>query len=1420
MRFRFLLTILVLVFLISVSVGQVVAAIVSTPSNSLEDNQFLEPTENVQRYAKGELIVKFREEVGGYATDIKTNLDITQRMLGIPSLRDLFEKWEVKSCERVFKGLEREMISENISERELIRRIREKFPRRAARASGPPPDFNLSNVYLLKLPENADIEAAAEEWSRNPHVSYAQPNYFVQLDVVPNDPFYGSSGTWGQPYDDMWGLKIIQAEKAWGEFASTDAIGAGVVVAVVDTGVDYNHPDIAANIWTNPDEIAGNGVDDDRNGFIDDVRGWDFVGANRWAPPDDDPMDGYGHGTHVAGTIAALTNNGIGVSGVSWHSRIMPVKVFDDDGGWTTITILADGIFYAVNEGADVINCSWGPVDNTTPSIPEIENAVNFAHAHGVVLVFSAGNNNENVMLYCPANSENVITVSSFDHNDQKSDFSNWGNRIDVAAPGGDSGFILPNGNIDISRANILSLRAGTTDMFLNYPGYVPGAAVVGTNYYRCLGTSMAAPHVSGLAALLLSKRPGLSNEDVRQIIRSSADDVDAPGWDVNSGYGRINAYRALQMVSGDFTVSVSPASGSVTSGNSKTATVTVTSIKGFNSTVNLDVAFALPTGAAATFSPTTVTPPENGTATSTLTISTSSSTPAGTYTITITGQMADMGVPSLADYGWNDMASSLKVSGSVTLYEEISYGGALKTFTRETRSCTYTINIERLLGDANGDCKISMGDAMWVAKYAVGLNPTPFYPEAADVTGDGQIMVGDAMFIAKWCVGLITKFPASNTAAGTGTTATTGTTDVWFVPGEKTLGLGEKFSTGVHVDSGTSKLGAYQFTITYNQNIITVDTTKGTNGVEPGADGFVAAVNANTPGRLIVNGFDAYGKGPGNDLHVLTVHWKTVGAGTTTLGLTVTDLVDETGITIGTPHGIDGEVTVGVAHAPIYINGNGQFTSANGVTGGTGTASNPYVIQNWAISASSAYGIDIRNTTAYFVVRNCLVEGGGDTYYGIYLDNVKNGRVEGNTCRNDNHGIHLEYSSHDTLVNNTCTNNAGYGIYVYASDHNTVENNTCKYNDDYDWSYGIRVDGSSYNILENNNCSNNWNGICLASSSHDNLINNTCKNNSYFGIYLNSSSNCLLKKNNCSNNAGYGIYMWNSTNNALTNNTCSNNAGYGWSHGIRLDDSSSNDLLFNTCSSNGSCGISLESSSLNTLNGNECSYNAVSGIDLNYSNNNDLAFNTCLSNDFGIYLYSSDYNTIAYNTCSNNHKYDIYVYNSSNNTLSGNTCGSDAGYDWSYSIRLDNSHNNRLANNTCEGNSNGICLASSDNNTLTWNMCRNNAGYDWSYDIRMDNSSHNTLTGNTCGSNGNCIGLWNSSNNNTLTLNRLLSGTGGNAYEDSCGLNYWDRNGKGNYWGDWQPPAHPDGNHDGVVDTARPIAGGSNQDRYPLVLP
>jgi parallel beta-helix repeat protein len=221
------------------------------------------------------------------------------------------------------------------------------------------------------------------------------------------------------------------------------------------------------------------------------------------------------------------------------------------------------------------------------------------------------------------------------------------------------------------------------------------------------------------------------------------------------------------------------------------------------------------------------------------------------------------------------------------------------------------------------------------------------------------------------------------------------------------------------------------------------------------------------------------------------------------------------------------------LSHGPILINGDAGFTSANGVTSGSGTVVDLYVIDGWDINASSANGIEIRNTTAYFVIRNCYVHNGGSR--GIWFFNVKNGKIDNNLFKNNSSGIYLEYYSDNNLVSNNIVGNSEYGIWIYRSDNNIISKNTCENSN-----YGILLyANSSYNLISNNTVDNNVHGINLSESDNNLISNNTVENNEV-GILLHSSGNNFISKNMMMNN-GSGIYLNSSDNNLVSNNTVDN---------------------------------------------------------------------------------------------------------------------------------------------------------------------------------------------------------------------------------------------------------------------------------------
>lgn len=340
------------------------------------------------------------------------------------------------------------------------------------------------------------------------------------------DPLFSTTGTWSQPYPDQWGIQRIGfvdgKEGAW-NLVEEDR--PPVVIAVIDSGLDWNHLDLDRQaLWRNPGEIPANGLDDDGNGYIDDLIGWDF-----W---DDDrkPWDVDGHGTFVAGVLFARSDNRTGIAGISRNARLMVLKVMNAF-GHSRASKVAQAIIYAVDNGARVINLSLGGPGTSTV----VREAIQYAYERDVVVVAAAGNEAAPADAQVVSGLPNALTVAAVNVKDRRSIYSNYGPGIDVAAPGDD----------------ILSLRARRTDLLLNIPGvdYTAETAFVGTDrrYYRASGTSFAAPMVAGVAGLLLANQPELSAEQVMRMIRNSARDVETPGIDHFTGYGVVDAAAALR---------------------------------------------------------------------------------------------------------------------------------------------------------------------------------------------------------------------------------------------------------------------------------------------------------------------------------------------------------------------------------------------------------------------------------------------------------------------------------------------------------------------------------------------------------------------------------------------------------------------------------------------------------------------------------------------------------------------------------------------------------------------------------------------------------------------------------------------------------------------------------------------------------
>jgi subtilisin family serine protease len=401
----------------------------------------------------------------------------------------------------------------------------------------------MKNTYIIQIPVNANISELIAEYEKIPEVEYVHPDYQMQLYETPNDPLYNHQwalNNTGQGYyhvDRGAGQLIIQQGSVDADIDAQEVYDnppdntRTVIVAIIDTGVDMDHPDLAGRIWTNPREIAGNNFDDDHNGYIDDVYGWDFTNDTLIFPPagDNDPTDTYGHGTHCAGIIAAVTNNNEGIAGICHDCEIMPVKFYPV----MLSSFAAKSIIYATDNGADVISMSFGypwPVQI-------LQDAIDYARSKGVILCAASGNDEDEHLNY-PAACNGVITVGATNSDDEVTHFSTYGNHLNVSAPG----------------LSILSLRADDTDMYEGTHGYQ--THIIEEIFYLASGTSMACPHVAGAAALLCAISPGLNPDKAQEILQISADDIIdpyndgqyLPGWDKYSGHGRLNLLNAISI--------------------------------------------------------------------------------------------------------------------------------------------------------------------------------------------------------------------------------------------------------------------------------------------------------------------------------------------------------------------------------------------------------------------------------------------------------------------------------------------------------------------------------------------------------------------------------------------------------------------------------------------------------------------------------------------------------------------------------------------------------------------------------------------------------------------------------------------------------------------------------------------------------
>lgn len=456
-------------------------------------------------YFKG--VVYVRLKVNNILLPFKDNQ--TQRLysstFGIKSLDKFVKVKGITKVEQVFPKVKK--LSERILSRPQVK-------------TNQLPD--LSNIFMLYFSADEDPVAIARELSKYPEVEYAEPVPVTYPLEIPNDT----------RYSEQQHLPQMHCPEAWNLHKGENSDGS-VIIGICDTGVDWKHPDLINNIYQNLGEDADkdghvleyingtwqfdpgdiNGIDDDGNGYIDDFIGWNFYPND--GTPVNDPMGSSQntHGTHCAGISAGVTNNANGIASVSWNLKFMATKHASNASG-NAIYNGFDGIVYLVENGADVINCSWGGSGYSQTG----QLAINYATSLGAIVVAAAGNNNSSAPFY-PAAYQNIVSVASVAVNDKKAYYSNYGYTVDVSAPGGDA--------------------------------YVDGgilSTVPNNGYAKYQGTSMAAPQVTGLIGFVKSYLPNKSNDAIIRRVIGNVDNIESlnPNYPGMLGTGRINAYKAL----------------------------------------------------------------------------------------------------------------------------------------------------------------------------------------------------------------------------------------------------------------------------------------------------------------------------------------------------------------------------------------------------------------------------------------------------------------------------------------------------------------------------------------------------------------------------------------------------------------------------------------------------------------------------------------------------------------------------------------------------------------------------------------------------------------------------------------------------------------------------------------------------------
>lgn len=1267
-------------------------------------------------YRKGELIVKFKDTVE-VDEDLKhMNVGYSVSTADLDSLNKI-NKDKVKSMKRLFKEKKNQ----------------------------------LSNVYVLQTDKDEDIVELAKKYKNSPFVEYAEPNYEVHTLETPDDMYYSL----------QWSHQNANSEAGW----NIETGSPGVVIAIVDTGIDFDHPDLDSKVWNNTGEIPGNDIDDDGNGYIDDTLGWDFINYDNY--PDDDHF----HGTHCSGIAAAETNNSLGVAGVCWNCTIMPVKCLDS-GGSGSSTSVALSVRYAADNGADIISLSLGGSSYSYL----LEDAVDYAHDNGVIVIVAAGNTGSD-SLYYPAAYDSVIAVTASTSTDQKASFSTYGYWTEIAAPG----------------VNIYS-------------------TMINSYAYKS-GTSMACPFVAGVAGLLLSKNSNLSVDMLETIMKSSTDPVISSTEYM--GTGRINVYKALERADSEIVAMIdSPSNGMISSG-----TISIVGTAEGTYFVNYSLYYAKgiypDIWTKLSNSPAQVSDSELG-------LWNSLGLDNGLYTIKLL--VLDTKNNTFIDYDHvtldnqplgitvNSPLNTTYFSPSI-LFDITSEFGAV--------SCSYSVDGQpdiSLDGDTsssdyynwtgrNTDIAKGQHNVVFSCKDKYGTeNSTEavwFNISANTITGCSVMDKADTEY---YIISDISDYSAAGACMNI-----TASNITLYCQDHLVDGIGSAHTYGIYVGADDAailecQVSQWDYGIYLNRssgstvagNIIAGNLQYGLYLDDAQAGmihnnlfnstyniGFGPVQYPNSWNITIAEGDRIYSLGEYIGGNYWT-HPASKGYSDSCSDGDNDGFCDESYNITPDSTNVD---YVPLSDKCLYLNiSSCQALDMDNMT---------YLLESDVRSDNTCFTVDADGIT---LDCNGHVISGIGTGYGInvYINekDLKNVTIRNCAIDNFHMGIYANkhyYSIHSInnfyLANLNISNNY-YGIYMKVPIYSSVLKNAIVYNGDF---YGIYLNGYDNGLVADNTIySNDYTGLNIYNSDNNEITGNTVFENGGSGISISSSYNNTMRNNDMAGNShGLSVSGKISLNSDQylhdidTSNTVDGKPVYYWINKQDMEVpsdagfvgviNSGNITVKDLNMSNNNPGVLFVNTNNSRIENVNASYNSFNGIYMSHSNNNTIVKNDIVSNYYyGLYMYNSDNNKVADNNIDDNN-YGLYMSYSDGNTFTGNNIDSL----W-YGLYMYYSDNNTVAGNTIGDSNYGFYVSYSKDNSI--------------YDNYIDNTKKPAIYGNYANS-------WNISV-------RPVTNIIGDPY---MGGNYW-----ANSAGTGYSQTCADADNDGFCDTPY-IINSYNTDYLPL---